>query len=105
MSGPRSDAAGSLLIEQPSYSRVVSSWTGLQAAACLCACGCRLCLCPFVSAGYIARLLLMCLVLETRCRTVRCLLQGGEDEDVGASPQDLWAPSVLTRITDIACSL
>lgn len=30
---------------------------------------------------------------------------GGEDEDEGSGPQDLWAPSVLSRITDIACSL
>ena len=47
----------------------------------------------------------MCLALKMHCRTVRWSLQGGEDEDVGASPQDLWAPSVLSRITDIACSL
>ena len=41
-------------------------------------------------------------LLNMCCR----LLQGGEDEETeGASPQELWAPSVMDRISDIACSL
>ena len=47
----------------------------------------------------------ICRALKAAHQIVCGLLQGGEDEDEGSSPQDLWAPSVLSRITDIACSL
>jgi hypothetical protein len=53
----------------------------------------------------LAQLLCALNVKVAEMRMLSCLLQGGEDEDEGSSPQDLWAPSVLSRITDIACSL